>query len=292
MWVTIVAHMTVSQKRFSRRKFFGGLGAFSITSVSYASIESDWLDVGRYHVPISKGKNATPLKILHLSDLHASHFVSFEFIQHAIELGLKEKPDLVCLTGDYVTRKCLEMDRYAEVLSVLSKAAPTYATLGNHDGGWYCRGRLHGYETSQDVKKLLEKSNIHLLDNDSTRVKVRDRELNLVGVGDVWAREFHPEKAYKKYASEDAPTIVLSHNPDTKDDLQKYPWELMLSGHTHGGQITIPLLGTPIAPVKDRRFVKGLHAWDDRHIYVTRGVGNLYGVRVNCRPEVSVLSVV
>ncbi len=284
--------MTVSQKRFSRRKFLGGLSAFGFTTVSYANIESDWLEVSNYTVPVSKDKNRKPVKILHLSDLHASHFVSFDFIQHAIELGLKEKPDLICLTGDYVTRKCADMDGYAKVLRSLSKAAPTYATLGNHDGGWYCRGRLHGYETSRDVQKLIEDSHIELLHNDAAKVKVGDWNLNVVGVGDYWAREFHPERAFKKHGSEDNPTVVLSHNPDTKTDLQEYPWQLMLSGHTHGGQITLPLLGTPIAPVKDKRFVKGLHQWDNRHIYITRGVGNLYGVRINCRPEVSLVTLV
>ncbi|MDB6024053.1 MAG: metallophosphoesterase [Verrucomicrobiales bacterium] len=284
--------MTVLQKRFSRRKFFGGLGAFGVTTLSYANIESDWLDVGRYELAVGKGKVRAPLKILHLSDLHASHFVSFEFIQHAIELGLKQKPDIVCLTGDYVTRKCSQMDRYAEVLSLLPKAAPTYATLGNHDGGWYTRGRVHGYDTTSDIKSLLERSNIELLDNHSTKLKVRDWNLNMVGVGDFWARDFEPAKAYKNHGSQDDTTVMLSHNPDTKDALQKYPWDVMLSGHTHGGQVTIPLLGTPIAPVKDRRFIKGLHRWDNRWVYVTRGVGNLYGIRVNCRPEVSLLTLV
>ena len=284
--------MSVLQKRFSRRKFLGGLGAFGVTSISYANIESDWLDVGRYRIDTGKGKDRAPIKILHLSDLHASHFVSFDFIQQAIQLGLKEKPDLICLTGDYVTRTCNDMKGYAEVLSALSKAAPTYATLGNHDGGWYCRGKIHGYETSRNVKNLIESSHIGLLDNQASKVKVGDWNLNLVGLGDIWAREFHPEKAYNSHSSKEDPTIVLSHNPDTKDDLQKYPWDLMLSGHTHGGQVTIPLVGTPFAPVKDRRFVKGLHRWEDRWVYITRGVGNLFGVRVNCRPEVSLLTLV
>ncbi len=284
--------MSVFQKRFSRRKFFGGLSAFGLTSVSYANIESDWLDLGRYEVDIGKGKQRKPLKVLHLSDLHASHFVSFDFIQQAIDLGLKQKPDLICLTGDYVTRHCSDMNRYAEVLRALPKAAPTFATLGNHDGGWYCRGRLHGYETSRDVKNLIAKSDIHLLDNEASKVKVGDWNLNLIGLGDVWAREFHPERAYKAHGSKEDPTLVLSHNPDTKDDLQQYPWDLMLSGHTHGGQVSLPLIGSPFAPVKDRRFVKGLHRWDDRWVYVTRGVGNIYGVRVNCRPEVSLLTLV
>src|SRR5436309_2150534 len=108
--------MTVFQKKFSRRKFLGTLGACGITTLSYGNIESDWLEVGHYQIPIGDNKTRAPLKILHLSDLHASHFVALDFIQHAIELGLKQKPDLICLTGDYITHKYDKLDHYAEIL--------------------------------------------------------------------------------------------------------------------------------------------------------------------------------
>jgi uncharacterized protein len=65
----------------------------------------------------------------------------------------------------------------------------------------------------------------------------------------------------------------------------------MVCGHTHGGQIRLPLLGTPFAPVIDMRYVEGLHPWNDRQIYITRGVGNLHGLRFNCPPQVSLLEV-
>ena len=84
-------------------------------------------------------------------------------------------------------------------------------------------------------------------------------------------------------------TIMLSHNPDAKTALRDVPWDLMLCGHTHGGQITLPLLGSPLAPIADKRFSEGLHTWDKRWIYVTRGVGSLLGMRFNCPPEVSIL---
>ena len=86
------------------------------------------------------------------------------------------------------------------------------------------------------------------------------------------------------------PIIVLSHNPDSKDILGDYPWDMMLCGHTHGGQLYLPILGTPFAPVKDHRYVHGLKAWNDRLIHTTSGIGNLFGMRFNCRPEVSLLT--
>jgi uncharacterized protein len=82
----------------------------------------------------------------------------------------------------------------------------------------------------------------------------------------------------------------LSHNPDTKEQLKAYDWDVAFCGHTHGGQFRLPLIGTPFAPVKDKRFVQGLHFWEGRQIYITKGVGNLFGVRFNCRPEISLIT--
>lgn len=112
--------------------------------------------------------------------------------------------------------------------------------------------------------------------------------LNLVGLGDLWAVEFAPERAFDGLPA--GPTVVLSHNPDTKDKLGKYSWELMLSGHTHGGQVVIPGVGAPWTPVQDKRYLDGLKPWGNRQIHVSRGVGNTRGIRFNCRPEVNLLT--
>ena len=85
--------------------------------------------------------------------------------------------------------------------------------------------------------------------------------------------------------------VLLAHNPDSKDILGAYPWDLMLSGHTHGGQVIVPFDGPRFAPVEDKRYVAGLKPWGTRQIHVSRGVGNVGGVRFRCRPEVSLLSV-
>ncbi len=83
----------------------------------------------------------------------------------------------------------------------------------------------------------------------------------------------------------------MSHNPDTKVMLQNYSWDVMLSGHTHGGQIWLPIIGAPFAPVEDKRFIAGLYRWDNRWIHITKGIGNVHGLRFNCRPEVSLLTI-
>jgi len=172
----------------------------------------------------------------------------------------------------------------------LSAAAPCFATLGNHDGGRWAREEGGGYHDVEWVTKLLRASGITLLHNTATSLRLSGREIQFVGVGDVWAESIESETAFRS-ASTALPTILLSHNPDSKDDVARHHWELMLSGHTHGGQLRVPWIGaTPFAPVRDKRFVAGLHRWNDRWIHTTKGVGSVYGVRINCPPEVSFLT--
>ena len=229
--------------------------------------------------------------MLHLSDLHASGYVPLEFITRAIQLGLAEKPDLVCLTGDFITKQFTRFRDYAEVLRPLAAAAPVFASLGNHDGGkWADRPSYGGHTDHAEVRKCLAASGAKVLLNHSEELTLRGRALRLVGLGDLWADELNAKAAFSSVSAPERPTLLLLHNPDGKDAVADFPWQLALCGHTHGGQCRLPWFGTPFAPVRDHRYVAGLNRWRDRWIYTTRGVGNLHGVRVNCRPEVSLLT--
>jgi uncharacterized protein len=248
-------------------------------------LEPRWLDLTHRRVELAR-RPERPVRILHISDLHASIFVPLSMIDHAVTMGLAQKPDLICVTGDFITmREGFDPGAYAQVLRRLSAAAPTFAVLGNHDGGQWARYR-HGYPDHKLVDRILEDSHIELLHNRSTEAF----GLTLVGVGDLWADEIHTGRAYSGVKT-NRPVVLLAHNPDTKDLLRSRTWDLMVSGHTHGGQVIVPFEGTRYAPVKDKRYVSGLKSWGTRQIYVTRGVGNVGGVRFRCRPEVSVLSV-
>jgi predicted MPP superfamily phosphohydrolase len=103
-----------------------------------------------------------------------------------------------------------------------------------------------------------------------------------------WEWEIDAPRAFAGI-DESRNVVLLSHNPDSKDALDAFPWHLMLCGHTHGGQVIVPLAGPIFAPVADKRYVAGLKPWGDRQIHVTRGVGNVGGVRFLCRPEASLL---
>lgn len=261
-----------------------------MSGVSYMRlVEPRWLDVSRVTLRLSEIEARRPLTLLQLSDFHASDVVSLDFIERSIRLALDScEPDLICLTGDYITWKWEQWDEYSSILSPLARKAPTFACIGNHDGGAWA-GSSKGYDDHASVDQMLANAGVLLLHNGSTTFEHHGRSLNIVGVGDWWADEMEADAAYRS-VDRTRPTILLSHNPDTKSLLRAWPWDLMLSGHTHGGQLSLPGIGTPFAPIRDKRYVRGLHRWNDRWLHITKGVGSLHGMRFNCRPEVSVLT--
>ncbi len=285
--------MLPAKKRLTRRKFLAGITLAGLGGAAYTHWgEPHWLDVGRHEVAIAKMPKKAPLKILQMSDFHSSSFVSLNFLRHAVELGLSLQPDLICLTGDFITAGDSQLEGLADVLAPLAQAAPTFACLGNHDGGWWTK--FHGgFADSLVVQGLLQDADVTLLLNERREISVRDWKITLAGVGDMWSGAMQPQAVFQSpvAAGTDA-TVLLSHNPDTKSNLKSYAWDLLLCGHTHGGQLRLPFIGTPFAPVQDKKFVEGLHRWENRWIHITRGIGNLHGLRFNCRPEVSLLTLV
>jgi predicted MPP superfamily phosphohydrolase len=231
------------------------------------------------------------LRILHLADLHFSPYRSPDIIHQACSLGLHSAPDLIVVTGDLIDLLLPNTTPLQDILERLAACAPTFVTLGNHDGGTWASS-VGGYKDPSRVAMAIGETKAVLLDNASIKHAWKDRFIQIVGLGDLWSGNFSEEKAFSE-VSEDTPTIVLSHNPDSKNALQSYPWELMLSGHTHGGQLRIPWIGaTPFAPVKDKRFVSGLNPWEERKIFTSSGVATSACLRFNVRPEVTIFDLI
>lgn len=269
-----------------RAMIFGGSAGGFATLYPFL-VEPRWLETTVTAVRMPGHRNGQ-IRVLQLTDLHASWAVPLQFIETAIATGLAQGPDLVCLTGDFIThREDFELKSYLAVLRSLASKRPTYAVLGNHDSGVYGVRRT-GYLGSETVVKLLHDAGVRVLHNRAERVEIKGQMLQIAGVGDYWTEEVEPWLAFQSLDPGE-PTLLLSHNPDSKDVLGTYPWHLMLCGHTHGGQVIIPFEGPRYAPVRDKRFVAGLRGWNDKQIYVSRGVGNLMSVRFQCRPEVTIL---
>lgn len=266
-------------RHLTRRKLITVLGAGCGAPALYGGfVEPRWLE--RSFTTCRLPQMTRPVRLLHLSDLHASPVVPQTVIEAAIEQGLDAKPDLVAVTGDFITfRESYDRGWYRSVLRRLPARAPTFGCLGNHDGGG-----------SDQIASLVLESGIRLLHNASESITVRGQRLQLAGVADLWSAEFDAFAAFATVDAAKQPVIFLAHNPDTKDQIPKqFNWDLMLSGHTHGGQVCVTGMTELMTPVRDKRYLAGLKPWNGRLVYVTRGVGNIGGIRFNCRPEISIL---
>src|SRR4029453_2524685 len=123
-------------------------------------------------------------------------------------LGLNQKPDVICLTGDFITfRHDFDSQAYIRALKRLTDAAPTFAVLGNHDGGSWARYR-RGNSDHSVVERILEESGVRLLHNRSERVLVRNERLTLAGVGDLWSKEIDGCRAFAEARGEE-PVVLL-----------------------------------------------------------------------------------
>lgn len=266
----------------------GGLALAGGAVGAYARfVEPHWLAATEKAVALPRLR--APVRLLHLSDFH-EEVIGPGTVARAIDEGLAARPDFVCVTGDFFSRAISDRVRYVEHLRRLSAAAPTFAVAGNHDGGRWAASR-GGHADLGALRRLLADADVELLHNRHAVVEVGRQPVALVGVGDLWARDI--DVAAFGGVAADLPALLLAHNPDAKDPLAAERWDLMLSGHTHGGQLRVPFTGeTPYAPVRDHRFVEGLHAWGGRQLHVTRGVGCVGPARLNCRPEVSLLRLV
>lgn len=198
-----------------------------------------------------------------------------------MDAGIAQKPDIIFLTGDYISSfRYFDEPGLRTLFRRLASTAPAFAVMGNHDEqGW----------STEYLQGMLTDAGVRVLHNRSEVVTVQGETLELIGIGDLWNTvEFDPWAAFADVRG-GMPSIVLAHNPDTKDAIEHENWDLMLSGHTHGGQVVLPFVKPTWAPVLDQRFIAGLYEWSGRQLYITKGVGNHSGVRLGCRPEVSIL---
>jgi len=217
------------------------------------------------------------LRVVHLSDTHHSPFTDLEHISRAVDISNKLEPDIVFLTGDYVSHNADYIAPVAEVLGSLRSQFGTFACLGNHD-----------HWTDADlVTHLLRGEGINVLINEGLRFEARQASFWLAGVDDYMAGKTDVPAALKG-SYPDEPKILLAHNPLIFRQSVRAKIDLTLSGHTHGGQIKMRDPEKRILP--RRKLSSGLHRRNESQIYITRGIGTVVvPARYQCPPEISLL---
>ena len=283
--------------RLTRRSFLT-LAASSVGGLALYSgeIARHELRVEEYSVHLPRLPEAfRGMRIAQISDIHYFEWTESFFLRQVVDHVNNLKPDMVVLTGDFVTygpvrwpsedaHKRFALRHMPECASILSgiRCPLRYATLGNHDmmvGGRYVYGDLIN-------------QGLPVLRNRAVALERNGQRLWLIGLGSACARDVDTERAFPDSAVRDREaTIVLAHEPDILPQIAKLDADLMLSGHTHGGQVCLPFLPPAFLPQYGKKYVQGWFRSGSTQLYVNRGIGTI-GVpfRVNCPPEITLLT--
>lgn len=230
------------------------------------------------------------VRIAQLSDIHFNPFMTTKHLERVVELTNAQRADLVILTGDFVTSatngrgnkgRAEQAWPCADVLRRLESPLGCFAVLGNHD-----------YATNGDVvtEALSAGSRIQVLRNRSIALERGGARLWLAGVDDVSANLANPDVALRGVPKQEC-TVVAVHEPDFADEIQKFPVDFQISGHSHGGQIRFPGVGALYLPPLARKYPQGHYWLGQLQLYTNRGIGVIeVPMRFLCPPEITVFT--
>ena len=227
------------------------------------------------------------LRIAVLSDLHVgAPYIGLDKLDKIVRRTNREKPDLILLTGDYVVNGVvggtrIPIERVAPLLKALKARLGIYAVIGNHD-------RWNG---AMRVTEALQKAGITVLENRWIIVNDRGRAIYLAGIGDAYSHAAKPKLALSGIPQGQT-TLCMTHSPDVFPALSE-TCTLIVAGHTHGGQVNLPLLGRLIVPSRfGQRYAAGLVHEKGKIMFVSTGIGtSILPVRFRVPPEISILEI-
>ncbi len=276
----------MSKLELSRRQFLTGLAAAPLVALSATSAYARFIEPYRYEVSETDvflrdlPESFEGFRITQLTDVHHSRIVGIDEVRQTVDLANLTKPDLIALTGDYTTSYRRYIEPCAEALGALNAPEGVWAVLGNHDH----------YTDRELTTRALENNRIAVLNNANTTLRRGSDVLQLSGIDDwSWAGTNWPRALYG--LDQKRPTVLLSHQPRVLDFAESEKVGLILSGHTHGGQIDLPLIGLPARfATAELKYAQGLFRRGDTQLYVSRGTGVIgLPLRFGVRPEIAVL---
>jgi predicted MPP superfamily phosphohydrolase len=264
----------------------------NLARVRYAyHVEPTWLEVNRFELPVrGLGAGFDGLKVAHLTDFHCGRQIPRAYLEDALARVRAENPDLIALTGDFVHRGPRHVADAARLFRHLSAPLGVFAVLGNHDFSVHnALGRRRHPHLHRAVADALQAEGVRVLRNQAVRFERGGAGLIVAGLDDLWSRECDPDAALAG-ACPDTPRVVLAHNPQSVNLFDTHRADLMLSGHTHGGQVDWPGLGRVLLGKNAKRWAAGLYPHRGGHVYVNKGVGFGWRFRFGVRPELAVFT--
>lgn len=220
--------------------------------------------------------------VVFLTDFHCSALTPPAFLERVIDETNRLKPDLILLGGDYISEGTDFVQPVETMLARLEAPLGVYGVLGNHD-----------FDTDANaVRNALKRAGVVELTNTGVWLTREHSRIRIAGVGDLW-EDTQDLAAALGDAQEHEAVILLSHNPDFVMELSDPRVRLVLSGHTHGGQINLPFVGPLITNSTYRKqFAYGLCSFSFFQMYVSRGLGTvMVPFRLNCPPEIALLKI-
>jgi uncharacterized protein len=276
-----------SRKGLTRRSFLKAAGLAVVGLPLYAAeISRHEISIERHTFYLDRLPEAfRGFRIVQISDFHYAEYTEAFFLREVVRRVNRLEPDAVVYSGDYVTIGFFSQARTkgyayecAEILSGV-ECPLRYAVLGNHDSTF----------AEPAVTDALAIHGIKLLKNSFMPLELSGRRLWLAGSGDAVYKQMDLDKSIPPAALTDGePVILMVHEPDVLPIAARYNVDLMLSGHTHGGQIRFPFVPPMHLPPLGRRYVEGFYCLGPTQLYVNRGIGAV-GVpfRFNCPPEIT-----
>jgi len=276
----------------SRREFIGiSAGALAAGALGTGLYEPHEIVVSQVGIKLKRlPAGFDGLRIAQLSDIHFNTFLTTSHLDRVIELTNAQRPDLVIITGDFVTaphRKRLRKARAeqawpcADMLRRIESPLGCFAVLGNND---------YGADADVVAEALNTGSRIQVLRNQSVALERDSARLWLAGVDNFSVERANPDVALRGVPKQEC-TLVAVHEPDSADVMQKFPVDFQVSGHSHGGQVRCPGVGALYLPPFARKYPMGHYQIGELQLYTNRGIGVIgLPMRFLCPPEISVFT--
>ena len=279
-------------RRLSRRALLRasivGVGSLGTAALYANQIERFWTEFNEVTLKLPRLPRVFDgFRIAHLSDLHVGEHVSNAFIERTVARVNALRPDIAVVSGDVINHGAEWIEPAARMLSKLRM--PTYVSFGNHDylpdTGW-----PRGADVlSVPLAAALRGIGLTVLRNAAVPIVRGGERLWIAGLEDFYTQRFDPVATFAAIPAGEA-VVCLSHNPDSAEDLKPFVPDVILAGHTHGGQIRLPFVGPILLPITHREWYTGVSEIGPMKLLVSRGVGHLLPIRIFCRPEVPMVT--